>query len=98
MFWIEYGIIELELENQQKARKLQLEKPEPETFKPGQQIFHQIEKTGNIRGKLKPIFEGPYRVLRFQKNGVICKCLQSNEEKTFHPDTIKSANKLYGLT
>ena len=89
---------ELEVENQNKARELQAAKPQPEPFTMGQQVFHQIEKRGVIRGKLQPSFEGPFRVLRFRKNGVVCRCLQSNEEKTFHPDTLKAADKFYGMS
>ena len=88
---------EAAMNSQDTARRYQESKLQRKPFEVGSQVFHQIEKKGLIRGKLQDSFEGPFRVLRFKKNGVLCRCIASQEEKTFHPDKLKPADKYYGI-
>ena len=67
----------------------------PDPIQENKLVYHRIEQRGIKRGKLDKIFEGPYRVLKYKRNGVKCQELSSGETKMFHPDTLKRAGDVY---
>ena len=63
-------------------------------IRPGSHVYHQIEVAGNIRGKLDPKFEGPYRVLSVHNNRAVCRHMSTMKSEKFHFDTLKLTSDL----
>ena len=64
-------------------------------FKPGDKIFHLIQKQGQIKPKLNPDFEGPWTVIQAKRNKITATCDKTGRTMEVHPDRVKPAYANY---
>jgi len=61
----------------------------------GALVFRKVNQQLNIKSKLAPRFEGPFRVINVKNNKAYIKCIQSGEQYWSHFDVLKIAHRYY---